>query len=128
MNRVLLGLTLTALAVPASSETVAGSGFVAPPSSFDIHFAQPAPPGASIMPGFPGHRRHVHRGGYALGGYAGGYYDYGDFDGNRDFDPDKWNDWWHERPERAFPRWVWRNQDCTEDRMWWSGTGWRCTP
>ena len=61
-------------------------------------------------------------------GYAGGYYDAGDYDANRSFDPDRWNDWWHDRPERSFPRWVWRNRNCSEDRMWWSGAGWRCTP
>jgi hypothetical protein len=52
-------------------------------------------------------------------GYGGGYYDYGDFDGNRSFDPDKWNDWWHDRPDRAYPRWMTRNQDCA--RRWYSG-------
>ena len=58
-----------------------------------------------------------------------GYLDYGDYDANRSFDPDKWNDWWHERPSRAYPRWV---QDahargtCEPERMWWSGSGWHC--
>ena len=51
-------------------------------------------------------------------GYGGGYYE-GDYDANRSFDPDKWNDWWHERPERAFPRWMSRNQGC--ERLWYSG-------
>jgi hypothetical protein len=64
---------------------------------------------------------HVHRGfpaAYAYGVY-GGYSDYGDFDGNRAFDPDKWNDWWHDRPDRAYPRWMTRNGDCS--RRWYSG-------
>ena len=76
------------------------------------------------------HFRHVHVGDDFAGGGFGylGYNDYGDYDANRSFDPDKWNDWWHERPERAFPRWVWNNQNCTMDRMWYSGSGWRCTP
>jgi hypothetical protein len=52
-------------------------------------------------------------------GYSSGYYDYGDYDANRSFDADKWNDWWHERPERSFPRWMSRNQDCA--RRWYSG-------
>jgi hypothetical protein len=56
---------------------------------------------------------------------AWGYY-YGDYDANRGFDPDKWNDWWHDRPDRSFPRWVQSNQNCTPDRMWWSGSGWHC--
>jgi hypothetical protein len=60
------------------------------------------------------------------GGGSLGYLDYGDYDANRSFDPDMWNDWWHERPYRAYPRWVQENQNCTPDRMWWSGTGWHC--
>ena len=56
---------------------------------------------------------------------AWGYYE-GDYDANRAFDPDKWNDWWHDRPDRSFPRWVQNNQNCTPDRMWWSGSGWHC--
>ena len=58
---------------------------------------------------------------------AWGYYE-GDYDANRSFDEHKWNDWWHDRPDRSFPRWVQNNQNCTPDRMWWSGAGWRCTP
>ena len=56
---------------------------------------------------------------------AWGYY-YGDYDANRGFDSEKWNDWWHDRPDRSFPRWVQTNQNCTSDRMWWSGSGWHC--
>jgi hypothetical protein len=51
---------------------------------------------------------------------------YGDYDANRSFDEHKWNDWWHDRPDRSFPRWVQSNQNCTPDRMWWSGSGWHC--
>jgi hypothetical protein len=47
---------------------------------------------------------------------------------NRSWDSDSYNDWWHDRPDRAFPRWVQeqRGGPCTEDRMWWSGSGWHC--
>ena len=47
---------------------------------------------------------------------------------NRSWDSDSYNDWWHDRPDRAFPRWVQeqRGGPCPEDRMWWSGTGWHC--
>jgi hypothetical protein len=58
-----------------------------------------------------------------------GYLDYGDYDANRSFDPDLWNDWWHERPSRAYPRWVQEAHvrgTCEPDRMWWSGGGWHC--
>jgi hypothetical protein len=57
-------------------------------------------------------------------GYGSGYNDYGDYDANRSFSPDKWNDWWHERPERAFPRWMSRNKDCA--RRWYSGDTLTC--
>jgi len=60
-----------------------------------------------------GHRSGEFAAGYDYGAYAG----YSEFDGNRSFDPDRWNDWWHERPDRAFPRWLSRNQDCS--RLWY---------
>jgi hypothetical protein len=43
---------------------------------------------------------------------------------NRSWEPDSYNDWWHDRPDRAFPRWVQNKQLC--ERQWWSGGGWRC--
>jgi hypothetical protein len=43
---------------------------------------------------------------------------------NRSWESDSFNDWWHDRPDRAFPRWLQNNQNC--DRLWWSGGGWRC--
>ena len=43
---------------------------------------------------------------------------------DRTFEHDSYNDWWHERPHRAFPRWVADNRNC--DRIWWSGGTWRC--
>lgn len=125
MNRVLLGLMLTAiLAVPASAQTTGSSAFIASSGVPNFHFEQPGSR-TTIVPRFGGHRRHIHLPDHVFVGafgYGPGYYDYGDYDANRGFD------WWHERPERAFPRWVWRNQNCSVDRMWWSGAGWRCVP
>ena len=67
-------------------------------------------------------RRHGRRGrdGFVVGSWYGPV----DFDGNRAFDPDKYNDWWHERPHRAYPRWVFNNEGC--HRMWQEGGSWRC--
>lgn len=48
---------------------------------------------------------------------------------NRAFEPDSYNGWWNDRPDRAFPRWVQEQHargTCTPDRMWWSGSGWHC--
>jgi hypothetical protein len=47
-----------------------------------------------------------------------------DYQGDTAWRATSYNDWWHERPERAFPRWMAGNQDC--QRLWWSGGGWRC--
>lgn len=43
---------------------------------------------------------------------------------NRGWEADSYNDWWHERPARAVPRWVRRNGNCA--REYWSGGGWTC--
>ncbi|HEY4070919.1 MAG TPA: hypothetical protein VGM04_05110 [Sphingomicrobium sp.] len=48
---------------------------------------------------------------------------------NRSWAPDSYNDWWHDRPDRAFPRWVQEQRargTCDPSRMWWSGSGWHC--
>ena len=48
---------------------------------------------------------------------------------DRDWAPESANDWWHDRPDRAFPRWVLEQQargTCDPERMWWSGSGWHC--
>jgi hypothetical protein len=128
MHRALLGVAFTAAAVavamPASAQSFAAASFTA--SSGVREFTSVAPfsrHGVRVHRGldgrdgrhFPEHRRMAD---YAYS-YPGGYYDPGDYDANRSFDPDKWNDWWHERPERAFPRWMARNRDCA--RQWYSG-------
>ena len=43
---------------------------------------------------------------------------------NRSWDSDSYNDWWHDQPWRSYPRWVKENQRC--ERVWYSGSGWRC--
>ncbi len=43
---------------------------------------------------------------------------------NRGWESDSYNDWWHDRPDRAMPAWLGRNGDC--QRQWWSGGGWTC--
>ena len=142
MNSVLLGPISLGLAAAAATITISApavgqslgvSGFSAS-SAFgqaELVGARPSDgrlvgTGRHFSRGDGRHFRHIHVGDGFGGGfaYAGGYYDDGDFDGNRSFDPDLWNDWWHNRPDRAFPRWMRHNQDC--QRLWWSGGGWRC--
>jgi hypothetical protein len=75
-----------------------------------------------------GDRRHDgrHRGAFDDGLVAGGW---GWFDPNlnRSWDSDSYNDWWHDRPDRAYPRWVQHNDGCDEGRMWQGGGAWRCS-
>jgi hypothetical protein len=69
-------------------------------------------------------RRDRRRGGdqaVVLDFWNGGYDDR--YNG-RAFAPDSYNDWWHDRTERSYPRWMQNNRNCA--RMWWSGGGWTC--
>lgn len=73
--------------------------------------------------GFDGRRHRRSRNVVVIGG-GGGWNDAWALYNNRSFEPDSYNDWWHDRPDRAFPRWMQSNQNC--ERMWWGGGGWRC--
>lgn len=42
-----------------------------------------------------------------------------DYQGDTAWRSDSFNDWWHDRPERAYPRWMLSNQNC--DRRWYQG-------
>ena len=43
---------------------------------------------------------------------------------NRSWESDSYNDWWHDQPWRAYPRWMSQNLGC--DRRWYSGDILRC--
>ena len=133
MRAVLLGLAapLAAAAIPA-----------APAAALDPHspqFAAGAAAGVSVHRGGPGRfdrdfrrggrdrdrdgdRRRLRRARDLI--FVGPWYESADFDGNRGFDPDRWNDWWHERPWLSYPRWVHSNEAC--ERVWQGGGVWRC--
>ena len=127
MHRALLGLAAIAAFVaisPAQGQTIVASGLSSSAASESFRSNTRGFSGR-IVGNFRGrdfrncrgdHCRHIRVG--ENFGYSG-YNDYGDYDANRSFDPDKWNDWWNDRPERAFPRWLSRNQDCA--RQWYSG-------
>ncbi len=74
------------------------------------------------LPGAPGDHRRPRRDQVLLYGYGSpegwAYFN------NRSFAPDSYNDWWHDRPDRSYPRWMSNNEGC--QRRWWSGGGWRC--
>jgi len=126
MHRVLLGLAATAAFIalsPAQGQSITASGFSA--SAASESFGSNSDGTRGLVGVFRPNRhfgncrgrcRHIRiDDGFGFSGYN----DPGDYDANRSFDPDKWNDWWHERPERAFPRWMARNRDCS--RQWYSG-------
>lgn len=130
MHRLLLGIALiAALTSPAMSKAFPGAAFSA--SVALVHPSVRTAGGVRIhrLAGVVAEDRHGRR--YARRTFSYAYpfdaYD-ADYDIDRSWDEDSFNDWWHDRPDRAYPRWVWHNRGCSEDRMWWSGAGWRCTP
>lgn len=72
-------------------------------------------------------RGHRFRHGIDGSAFAWGYDLQSSYD-DRDWAPGSGNGWWHDRPDRAYPRWVQeqRGHECSPDRMWWSGSGWHC--
>ena len=52
------------------------------------------------------------------------YDDYREYQGDSAWKSDSFNDWWHDRPDRAYPRWVGNNQNC--ERKWFAGDTLRC--
>lgn len=117
------------LAALASSAALA---LLAPaPAAAQLSDPPAAPSFASPSPGFRGgfsrfgrHGDSRHdRFGRDFGGGAYIAYDR-DYQGDTAWRPDSFNDWWHDRPDRAFPRWTQGPTDCS--RRYWAGGAWRC--
>ena len=66
------------------------------------------------------HRRNHHQDDIGIWVNAGEWARYN----NRAFESDSYNDWWHDRPDRAYPAWVRNNQNCA--RQWFAGNTLRC--
>ena len=111
MRALLLGMAALAVALPAPA---------AAQSASDVRFS------ARSGSGTHGDFRHNDRrrdrrfdDAVAVGPWEW-YEDYG----ARTWKSDSFNDWWHDRPDRAYPRWVINNQNC--ERKWWGGGTLRC--
>ena len=99
-------------------------------------FALSAPAGAQALafsgqsaPTFPGQFSASHGDGFHHGrrgsrGSDGIFILDREYQGDSAWRHDSFNDWWHERPQRSYPAWMSRNQNC--ERQWWSGTTLRC--
>lgn len=132
MRLMLLGLAAStaAFSVPASADKFDGPAFSAAATGSPVHIrvGDGGPVGGGDVRRHRDrrdghHPRRPHRGEPVIGwGLHPGSYR----DGNRGFGADRWEDWWHERPSRSYPRWV-QNGDGNCERMWSSGSGWRCS-
>lgn len=121
------------LLAAAAGAVIAVTAGAATPAQAEVTSltARPAPSvhGVFVHRGFGsghGDGRHHRHGRFGDGVVVGSWYDGGEWAlyNNRSWEPDSYNDWWHDRPDRAYPRWMSHNQDC--ERLWWSGGGWRC--
>ena len=128
MRAVLLGAaaSIAAITLPSApaqaQQFVSGQPFVNGTSIATGPFVQSPAFGGRCLDGFRGPRDGGrHRGG--MGCNTGVILDYygGEWAlyNNRTWEPDSYNDWWHDNPGRAYPAWMRHNQTC--DRMWWSG-------
>ncbi len=125
MKTMVLGCALTFAAVAASAAPAQAMDRA--PGGFSGSASGPAAGSPFPRGCFDGRRgdRHHRQGGRCAGNvvldvYGGEWALYN----NRTWEADSYNDWWHDRPDRAFPRWVQHNENC--ERLWWSGGGWRC--
>jgi hypothetical protein len=136
MTRMLLAAAaLGAMAVPAQAQMMTGyygtpgpgTGFARGSEGHDGRFDRNGRGNCSETHDgrFHDGRGDAHRGGSRCGDSFFGYYG-GEWAlyNNRSFDSDSYNGWWHDRPDRAYPAWMRRNQDC--QRPWFSGDTLTC--
>jgi hypothetical protein len=127
MQLLLLSATISAAilvpAMPAEAQALTSSGFTSFPAS-QVQQGRHGPSAGVIREGDRHGRRH-HRRHNATDVVIGWGWN-GDwaYFNNRTFKPDSYNDWWHDRPDRAYPHWMQANQNCA--RMWYGGDTLRC--
>lgn len=118
MRNVLLAVTATLAvaisAAPAAAQYDQGTSFAPSTNpSASTNFRSGHPGDGNF--GGRGDMRRRARTDVVLDWYGGEWARYN----NRSWDADSYNDWWHDRPDRAYPRWVTQNQGC--ERKWFSG-------
>ena len=119
--RLLLAAALAAvIAVPAAARDPAGTGFANAADAPAVRVHRDGDVGRDFRRDDRDDRRRDRRrgdGALIIYSHSGGVSD-------RAWAPDSFNDWWHDRPARAYPAWMARNRNC--EREYWSGGGWRC--
>lgn len=116
MRVVMFGLAASAAWLASAAPALAGESFI--PDHVSV----------AAQPSFFGSSGFKH-GGRNRGGDGGGngiWVNGGEWaqHNNRSFDSDAFNDWWHDRPDRAYPAWMRGNQQC--QRLWYAGSELRC--
>ena len=128
MRTLLLGFAASLAAIvpaaPAAALDPPGTQFTAGAAGVTVHRGRPG--------GFHGdfrrdgrdrdrdrHDRRRHRGDDSIFIYDR------DWQGDTAWRANSYNDWWHERPWRSYPRWVSSNANC--ERVWQGGGVWRCS-
>jgi hypothetical protein len=116
-------IAAAAVTAPAAAQSGAAAGFSGV-SGVTVHHNR----GFTSLQSFHGNRdrrRHRDRDRDGNRGYDDSYLPYPpEYQGDSLWQAESYNDWWHERPWRAYPAWVNRNQNC--ERQYWTGGGWRC--
>lgn len=119
MRTLLLAIATLAIAAPASADAQSSPGMQFSARSGSGHHGG----------GFGNHDRrrdgrHDGRRNRRNGDGVVFYDNYYEYRGDSAWKSDSFNDWWHDRPDRAYPRWVANNQNC--ERKWFAGDTLRC--
>jgi hypothetical protein len=138
MGKMLLGLAaaiaVTAVTTPATAGTPEDA-FVGIPNAKGavgtLGFNPTAVGGGGFHGGFVNHPglgdSHFDRHGHGSSDSSSGVWVNGGqwaLYNNRTFASDSYNDWWHDRPDRAYPAWMRNNKNC--ERQWYAGATLRC--
>ena len=111
---------LACLAVPAAALFATPAAAVDPDQlGFTGSNGSPSH-GAVVFGGNNGDFRRDHRRGRSGDVFIGEWPQQGD----TAWRSDSFNDWWHDRPDRAYPRWMPNNQNC--EKRWYQGDVLKC--
>lgn len=112
--RILAGIAALGLAAPAAAGPSDEPFVGAPNVNATVGTLGGAQPGSAIGYG----KQRFGSGGIWVNGGEWARHN------NPAFQSSGYNDWWHDRPDRAYPAWMRNNQNC--QRQWYAGNMLRC--